>query len=279
MTSHLDWPCAAELELAAEYDRYADVYDLFFHGRGADLDFYVAHIRSLLPDGGELLELGTGTGRVAEHLVAAGFRVTGVDFSRAMLERAVERKRRLGDRFTPVFADIRTLALGRRFPLIIAPFGMMAHLVREDERQAVMRRIFEHLEPGGYFVFDDMPSWLTEPSRGDHIDVVGTVVDPASGLDVRASSIALDVADQPLTLCFHYLDWWRDGRLVRRVTVRVVFRNTALDDELAWLAAAGFSDIAVLGGFDGRAFDRTELGRNSRLIIRGRRPAVEQAQK
>ena len=272
MTSHLDWPCPAEPDLAAEYDRYADVYDLFFHSRGTDLDFYAVHIRNLLPAGGELLELGTGTGRVAEHLVAAGFRVTGVDFSRAMLDRAVERKQRLGDRFTPVFADIRTLALGRRFPLIIAPFGMMAHIVHEDERQAVMRRVFDHLEPGGRFVFDDMPSWLTAPARGDHIAVVGTAVDPTSGLEVRASTMALDVADQPLTLCFHYLDWLRDGRLVRRVTVRVVFRNTALDDELAWLAAAGFTDITVLGGFDGRAFDQAEPGRNSRLIIQVRRP-------
>jgi ubiquinone/menaquinone biosynthesis C-methylase UbiE len=81
---HLDWPITDEPDIAAEYDLYAGVYDLLFRARGDDLDFYVDRIRGILPVGGEILELGTGTGRMAERMVEAGFKVTGVDFSRAM---------------------------------------------------------------------------------------------------------------------------------------------------------------------------------------------------
>jgi hypothetical protein len=39
------------------------------------------------------------------------------------------------------------------------------------------------------------------------------------------------------------------------------------------LAAAGFEQIEVLGGFDGRPFDPSNLAANERLIIRCRRPS------
>lgn len=275
MRTHLDWPVTEEPDLAAEYDRYADVYDMFFHARGEDLDFYTNRIREILTPGGELLELGTGTGRVAERLTGAGFRVTGVDFSRGMLEKAFERQQRIGDRFTPLYADVRTLALGRRFPLIIAPFGMMAHLLRDEDRQETMRRVFDHLEPGGTFIFDDMPAWLAGPATGEQTEIVGMAQDPATGLGIRATSVAIDIADAPLTLCFHFLDWLRENKLVKRVSVKVLFRNTALEDEVQWLRDAGFLNIALIGGFDCRPFDAADMKNNSRLIIQCSRPAVE----
>jgi hypothetical protein len=167
------------------------------------------------------------------------------------------------------------MALGRRFPLVIAPFGMMAHLIHEDTRREVMRRVFDHLEQGGTFIFDDLPGWLAGPAAGDRIEVVGTAQDPETGLDVRATSVSIDIAGEPLTLCFHFLDWQTGGQLVRRVTVRVIYRNTTIEDEIRWLREAGFRHFVLLGGFDGRPFSKTELKNNSRLIIQCERPPGE----
>ena len=83
----------------------------------------------------------------------------------------------------------------------------------------------------------------------------------------------MDAAGEPLTVRYDFIDWLAGDEVTKRVVVRVVFRNIALDEETALLAAAGFEQIEVLGGFDGRAFDPSNLSANERLIIRCRRPA------
>jgi SAM-dependent methyltransferase len=47
-----------------------------------------AAVRVLTAPGGELLDLGCGSGELARHLAAAGYRVTGCDISPRMLEQA-----------------------------------------------------------------------------------------------------------------------------------------------------------------------------------------------
>src|SRR5690606_8801449 len=54
---------------------------------GGDVDIYAA----LAPDGGSVLELGAGTGRVTFALAERGRCVVGVDLSPAMLEKAAAR--------------------------------------------------------------------------------------------------------------------------------------------------------------------------------------------
>jgi hypothetical protein len=273
MAAHLDWPLAATPDVVSEYDRYAEIYDLIFKSRGDDIKFYVDQAHEILPEGGELLELGTGTGRLAESLVEAGFGVVGVDFSTGMLRHAYERQQRIGAKFVPLYADIRNMALERRFPLIIAPFGVMAHLLTVEERLAAICTIFNHLEPSGCFIFDDLPNWISGPAKGDTLEVVGTAVDPDTGLEVRATTTSFDIDGEPLTLCYHFLDWFNDNGLVRRVSVRVVFRNTALEDDLRWLGDTGFQNVQLFGGFDRRPFAMTKPDDNSRLIIKCVRPA------
>jgi SAM-dependent methyltransferase len=271
MPSPLDWPLEAAPSAEAEYDGYAEAYDLGIGARSVDLDFYVDEARQVAGEGGELIELGTGTGRVAERLVQAGFGVIGVDFSARMLARAAERVGRLAGRYRTVRADVRQLDLGAPVRLVIAPFGMVAHLLTEADRQATFRAVFAHLEPGGSFVLDDMPSWL-HPADGAVLDLVREEHDPATGLTVRLLTNSIDVAGQPLTLSYHFIDWLDGARLVKRSVARLLFHNAPLADDLASLAAAGFGPIEVLGGFDGRPFVPGDPGANQRLILRCRKP-------
>lgn len=50
-------------------------------------------VRELAVPGGELLDLGCGSGDLARHLAAAGYRVTGCDIAPRMLEQAAEADR------------------------------------------------------------------------------------------------------------------------------------------------------------------------------------------
>ena len=68
--------------------RLAAFYDLDLRDDPGDLDLYLALADR---EGGPVLELGVGTGRLAVPLAAAGHAVTGVDDDAAMLARAAAR--------------------------------------------------------------------------------------------------------------------------------------------------------------------------------------------
>lgn len=93
-----------------------------------DVDLYAG----LAPGGGELLELGTGSGRVAQALAERGFSVTGVDIAPAMLAQAEVRRASLpaevAERLTFRRGDMTALDLKRTFDAVIFPFFTLAHI-------------------------------------------------------------------------------------------------------------------------------------------------------
>ena len=71
-----------------------------------------ALIRALreLPSGSEIVDVPCGTGRLAEALLNADYRVTGIDVSQAMLDQATRKLAAFGDRFTCRLGDAMQLA-------------------------------------------------------------------------------------------------------------------------------------------------------------------------
>lgn len=96
---------------------------------------------------GPILDLGSGTGRVAADLAARGCEVVALDADPELL--AV-----LADR-TPavetVEADARSFELGRTFALVLAPMQLAQILGGPDGRVAMLERVHAHLTPGGTF--------------------------------------------------------------------------------------------------------------------------------
>jgi SAM-dependent methyltransferase len=119
-----------------------------------DVDFYV----NLCRQAGDVLELGCGTGRVFIPAAQAGCEVTGLDKSSQMLARCRAKVDALPavvrDRVTLVEADMTDFQLSRTFPLAIAPFRPVQHLITVTEQLAFLRCVHQHLQPGGRFVFD-----------------------------------------------------------------------------------------------------------------------------
>ena len=230
----------------AELYRETALYAMLFRERSADVDFYRGVARE---HPGPILELGCGDGRVALALVDDGHDVTGVDRSTEMLA-ALEARR--GDRSIAIHeGDMRTVRLGRRFGLVIAPFNAFAHLVTHEDRVAFFETVAAHLAPGGTLVFDVTipdPELLT-----GGVSFVPRVEHPRTGAICRLEEhTAYDAADEVLTietrlveretgetqvLSLRLRQWYpsQTERMLEGHGFRVVGRSAAIGDSLAYL--------------------------------------------
>ncbi len=104
--------------------------------------------------GGPILELACGTGRLTIPLAQDGHKVVGLDDSRAMLRATKAKADAEGVEITFLEGDMRSLDLGRRFPLVILCCNSLAHLTTNRDLKASLTCIARHLVPGGLFAFD-----------------------------------------------------------------------------------------------------------------------------
>ncbi len=103
---------------------------------------------------GEVLSLGCGRGRFERMMARQANQVLGVDSSPESIEdarRATQREGVTNVRFER--ADVLDLALDRQFDTVVC-LGFLHHL-REDEAIALLRRIRDHLRPGGLLYTQD----------------------------------------------------------------------------------------------------------------------------
>ena len=166
------------------YDRWASVYD---HDANPLPALEGPHVRESLGDVGgcDVLDLGCGTGRHTAWLVETGARVTAVDFSERMLERA---------RAKVSAADVRLIVhdLHEPLPLGDASFdALVSGLVLEHLRD--LERFFGEahrvLRPGGRAVVSAMhPAMFLRDSRA-------RFTDPDSGEVVAPGSLAHGLGD------------------------------------------------------------------------------------
>lgn len=145
--------------MTSAYDTVPDfglLYDSVpIYAARQDVDFYVAEAKQAR---GAVLEIGCGTGRILLPIARAGCAITGLDGSPAMLERCrvkvAAESTTVQDRVRLVHGDMRDFNLGAVFPLIIAPFRVVQHLITVEDQLKFLARAADHLAPGGRLVFD-----------------------------------------------------------------------------------------------------------------------------
>jgi SAM-dependent methyltransferase len=109
---------------------------------------------ALLPAGGAVLDIGCGSGEpIAHHLIENGYALTGVDAAPAMIGPCRSRF----PSGTWLVADMRKLALGRRFDGLLA-WDSFFHLRPEDLR-AMFPIFAAHAAPKAALMFTSGPSF------------------------------------------------------------------------------------------------------------------------
>ncbi len=138
---------------ASAYDAIAPVYDAFTAGNDAEgwLGDVLSHLERHGLAGDRLLDVGCGTGRSIPPMLARGWRVTGCDVSRAMVERARER---VGDAARIEVADARELPRLGFFDLAWALDDTINYLLGTDELAAALAGMRDNLAPDGLLLFD-----------------------------------------------------------------------------------------------------------------------------
>jgi SAM-dependent methyltransferase len=130
-------------------DAIADIYD-DMHGIPADEA--VALVAELARDGGRVLELGVGTGRVAIPLAARGLEVVGVDLSDAMIDRL--RQKPGADRVRIVKDDFTTANAGSDFSVAFVAFNTFFAITSLEKQKACFANVSKQLRRGGTFVLE-----------------------------------------------------------------------------------------------------------------------------
>lgn len=110
----------------------------------------LGQVRRRAPGAGTWLDLCCGTGRTLREALRAGYAATGVDLSPHQLTHAKTN----ASRAELVAADVRKLALGRRFDVISCFYDSFNYLIRKADLLAAFRGARRHLAAGGVFIFD-----------------------------------------------------------------------------------------------------------------------------
>jgi SAM-dependent methyltransferase len=113
-----------------------------------------------LADGGRVLELAIGTGRVAVPLSERGVPVVGVELSVPMVDQL---RTKVDEEVIPVVVgDMATARAPGEFSLVYLVFNTISNLLTQAEQVACFRNAARHLRPGGRFVVE---LWVPELRR------------------------------------------------------------------------------------------------------------------
>ncbi len=103
---------------------------------------------------GAVLDLCCGPGRHAVALARRGFRVTGVDRTRFLLNKARQHARKSRAKVEFVHSDMRDFVRPDSFDLVLSLFTSFGYFDKKDEDQRVLRNLFTSLKPRGALVID-----------------------------------------------------------------------------------------------------------------------------
>ncbi|KPK62989.1 hypothetical protein AMJ83_08925 [candidate division WOR_3 bacterium SM23_42] len=240
----------------SSYEKSAHLYDLF--DRKPNVEF-LCQYGSVFT---EVIDIGSGTGRIAIPLAQRGTVVYCVEPSPAM-RREFMRKlavhTSIADRILLLGGNAESFALRRRFPSAFMS-GVFDHLLDDNIRLLALENINHHLLPGGTLVMD-----LCLGGSKDSVPV------PAGDYRIGnkeyrrfVSSEMLRDDKKQVTLVF---ETYESGKLVERIEERGVVGIVGRCRLLSLLENTGFVVVNEFGDYESTAYKKGDES----LIIEARK--------
>lgn len=202
----------------------------------ADIPFYQEYATKL---GGDILELGCGTGRVTIPLAELGSNVTGLDLSESMLnifnEKLLDQTEEIRSRINLVKGDMKDFRFKKRFHLIIVPFRAFQSLTEEEDINRCLKCVYEHLSENGFFIinafrpykildetwcYPETIQWetvdketgfkLTKKHWGSKIDLAKQIIYPNFAYELSDKVEILERIEEELALRYYYYQELKD---------------------------------------------------------------------
>jgi ubiquinone/menaquinone biosynthesis C-methylase UbiE len=125
-----------------DYDKWADFVKSYFESKGSGIR------------GKRLLELGCGTGNMTLRLKSLGADVTAIDISQEMLTVAEEKSWSKKIKLSYLNQDMVNFNIQRKFSIAASFCDGYNYILEKENLKESFKRVFNHLDKGGYFIFD-----------------------------------------------------------------------------------------------------------------------------
>jgi SAM-dependent methyltransferase len=232
------------------YERLGVAYDLETGVRGDEAFWRGVASRFA---GGEVLELGAGSGRITRIFGALAGRIVALEIAPAMVERLVVRAGVPSVR--PIVGDMTAPPLAGRFDLIYAANDPWSHLTRDRDRDAALHAVAGLLRPGARFILDAL--WFKprsiEVMRRPSGDVRRRRIEaPDGSLTVVSRWRSMPASSTYVAEYSYFRDF---GRVARAAFRARAWTEPELDRRFA---SAGLTIIRRFGDFRGNGWHPRE---------------------
>jgi len=130
-----------------EYKLLAKYYDLFYENKNYDKE--TNFLTNLIGSRKTILDVGCGTGRHMELLAKKGYKVSGIDLNKEMLD--IAKIRANGETFIGNLLDFK---LKQKYDAIISMFAVFNHLKSYEELEKGILNCYNHLNENGVLIID-----------------------------------------------------------------------------------------------------------------------------
>lgn len=214
---------------------------------GPDFPFFLDLLRAV---DGPVLDIGCGAGRLLIPLKEHGVEIEGIEPSADMRSLCYQRAAERGVSLIVHDQAIQTLQLPQRYAAIIVPCGTIHLLVDRDEMWEGLKRIYQHLRPGGLLVFIVYNSWtqLEELKTGEWHFLFKAPLPDGTEFAKWEMLASWDEREQVARIHKRYARY-RDGELVAEQVVDAPERWYRKDELELILGNVGLRDIRVTSGY------------------------------
>ena len=228
-----------------------------FRDSGPEIDYF----RQFVEAGQPALDVGCGSGRLLVPYVEAGLDVDGCDLSPDMVALCREAAEAVGGSPNLYCQAMHALDLPRRYRTIYVCGGLGLGSTRDQDQQA-LRRLHDHLKPGGRLVLDnevpysDARKWAYWPAGRQ-----GSLPEPpqppgqrrlgSDGYEYALQSrlLGLDPLRQQAAWEIHAAQW-REGSLVAEERHQLTANLYFCGELVMMLDRAGFTSVEVRGEYN-----------------------------